>query len=30
MSGRPTEPEPQGTVGAHEIVNRILEVEVVL
>ena len=30
MSRRPTEPEPQGTVGAHEIVNRILEVDVVL
>jgi hypothetical protein len=30
MSRRPTEPEPQGTMGAHEIVNRILEVDVVL
>ena len=30
MSSRPTEPEPQRTVGAHEIVNRVLEVEVVL
>lgn len=30
MSSRPTEPEAQGTMGAHEIVNRILEVDVVL
>src|SRR4051794_308851 len=30
MSRRSTEPEPQGTLGAHAIVNRILEVDVVL
>src|SRR5512142_1936664 len=30
MSSRPTEPEAQGTMGAHESVNRILEVDVVL
>src|SRR5438309_3862948 len=30
MSSRTTEPEAQGTMGAHEIVNRILEVDVVL
>jgi hypothetical protein len=30
MSRRPTEPQPQGTMGTHEVVDRILEVDVVL
>ena len=29
MNRRPTEPEPQGMMGAHEVVDRILEVDVV-